>query len=288
MFWHSPEWLPCYNCHLPNTPPAITSFRWCSASKPKSFSPRQLPTFPPALQTFYILFTLVTSKKLEGVAGAPYLYCRFTRLLVASHFEKCEPENQLMRLIISAVFVLSFCTFVMGQGIPRTEWYSETTSEGVVIQNSFPKGGPYTGPTKKNFNYSYLVFFTRVVNNTVTPLELTINFSADSIEIPNSPDTFVKLFLPADTMTLDKQSLFYYGVTELESFDKPTRFERTISPNEECLFYVVAIFYQTKATEQNQQRGGNRAELVLKGQDLFYRMPPQIDSLPCGHIISRK
>lgn len=176
----------------------------------------------------------------------------------------------------------------MGQEISKSKWYSETNNNGVIIQNSFPKGGPYTGPTKKNFNYTYLVFFTRVINKTTTPLELAINFSADSIAIPYSPDTFVKLFLPADTMTLDKQSLFSYGITELESFDKPTRFQRTISPNEDCLFYVVAIFYQTKANARDQQRGGNRAELVLKGQDLFYRMTPQIDSLPCGNIITEK
>jgi hypothetical protein len=88
-------------------------------------------------------------------------------------------------------------------------------------------------------------------------------------------------------MTLDKQFLFDYGVTDLESLDKPTRFQKTFGPSEECLFYVVAIFYQTRATAKNQQRGGNRAELVLKGQDLFYRMPPQIDLLPCGQIISK-
>lgn len=89
-------------------------------------------------------------------------------------------------------------------------------------------------------------------------------------------------------MTLDKQNLFSYGVTELESFDKSTRFQRTINPKGDCLFYVVAIFYQTKADARDQQRGGNRAELVLKGQDLFYRLPPQIDSLLCGHIIFNK
>lgn len=190
------------------------------------------------------------------------------------------------------MFFLSFYTCVTGQSLYKTttatKWYSETASNGIIIQNSFPKGGPYNGPTKKNFNYSHLVFFTRVINKTAAPLELTINFSADSIAIPYSPDTFVKLFLPPDTMTLDKQFLFDYGVTELESLDKPTRFQRTINPNEECLFCVVAIFYQTKATAQNRQRGGNRAELVLKGQDLFYRMTPQIESLSCGHIISKK
>lgn len=196
-----------------------------------------------------------------------------------------------MRYIISVVFFLSFCTFVTGQNVSKTtttKWYSETSNNGIVIQNSFPKGGSYTGPIKKNFNYSYLVFFTRVVNETETPLELSINFSADSIAIPGSPDTFVTLFLPTDTMTLDKISLFSYGIKALESFDKPTRFQKTINPNEECLFNVVAVFYQTKATEQNQKRGGNRAELVLEGQDLFYRMPPQINSLLCGQIISKK
>jgi hypothetical protein len=192
--------------------------------------------------------------------------------------------------IIWVMFFLSFYTVATGQSLystSSTKWYSETISNGVIIQNSFPKGGPYTGPTKKNFNYSYLVFFTRVVNETPTPLELTINFSADSIEIPSSPDTFVKLFLPSDTMTLDKQYVFSYGVTELESLDKSTSFQRTINPSEECLFYVVAIFYQTRTTARNQQRGGNRAELILKGQDLFYRMPPQIDSIPCGHIFKK-
>src|SRR5215213_7701767 len=131
-----------------------------------------------------------------------------------------------MRSIISAVSLLLFCTLAIGQGISKTEWHSETNTNGIVIQNSFPKGGPYKGPTKRNFNYSHLVFFTRVVNETETPLELTINFSADSIPIPHSPETFVKLFLPSDTMTLDKQSLNGYGVTELESFDKPTMFQR--------------------------------------------------------------
>lgn len=192
-----------------------------------------------------------------------------------------------MRFTISLVLFLLICSFVKGQRI-EAKWYSENASNGVIIQNSFPKGGPYTGPTTENFNYSYLVFFTRVINETRNQLELILNFSADSIAIPNSPDTFVKLFLPLDTMTFDKQSFFSYGVTELESFDHSTRFQRKLNPKEECLFYVVAIFYQTRAGAWNQERGGNRAELVLKGQDLYYRMSPQIDSLLCGNIIFNK
>jgi hypothetical protein len=193
-----------------------------------------------------------------------------------------------MRSFISAVCFSSICTIAVGQKISKTDWYSETTNNGITIQNSYPRGGPYTGPTKKNFNYTHLVFFTRVVNETNTPVELLLNFSADSIAIPSSPDTFVKLFLPPDTMTIEKRSLFGYGVKPLKSFDKPTTFQRTINPGEDCLFNVVAIFYQTKPTAENRDRGGNRAELVLKGQELFYKMPPQIDSLYCGKIIIRK
>ena len=189
-----------------------------------------------------------------------------------------------MRLFISTVLFLLIGSFVKGQQI-HTEWYSETVSNGITIQNSYPKGGPYTGPTTAHFNYSYLVFFTRVINGTESPLELKVNFSADSIPIPNSPNTYMKLFLPPDTMTLDKRSLFSYGVTELESFDESTCFQRKVNPEEDCLFYVVAIFYQTRAEAWKQERGGNRAELVLRGQDLFYNMPPQVNSLPCGQIL---
>lgn len=164
------------------------------------------------------------------------------------------------------------------------DWYSESNTNGIVIQNSYPRGGPYTGPGRKYYNYSRLVFFTRVVNETTAPVELNIKLPADSVAIPGSPNTFMKLFLPSDTMTHDKRFVFDYGVKHLETLDKPTAFKRTLKPKEECLIYVVAIFYQTIATAQNQDRGGNRAELVMQGQKLFYRIPPQLKSLPCGEI----
>jgi hypothetical protein len=197
-------------------------------------------------------------------------------------------KQSIMRFIFFMTVFSSRCILAKGQGFSKTTWYSETNTNGIVIQNSFPRGGPYKGPVKKNFNYSHLVFFTRVVNNTQATIELRINFSADSIPIPDTPDTFVKLFLPSDTMTPEKQSIFDYGVKDLKSFDNPTRFQKTIKPKEECLFLVEAIFYQTVATPENRDRKGNRAELVLRGQRLFYRMPPQIDELPCGQIIFKR
>ena len=178
---------------------------------------------------------------------------------------------------------MSISTFAIGQWIDN-KWYSETTTDGVTIQNSYPKGGLYDGPVENKFNGSYLVFYTRVINGTDDPLAFTLNFSSDSIPIPNSSDTFVKLLLPSETKTLEKQNLPSYGITELQLSNRPTSFKRNLNPNEDCLFYVVASFYQTKAGEWSQQRGGNRAELISKGKDLFYSMPPQIASLRCGHI----
>ena len=189
-----------------------------------------------------------------------------------------------MRKLLGTVSLFLICwSIVYGQDF-GINWYSESENNGVIIQNSFPKGGPYKGHTTKHFNHSYLVFFTRVKNERTKPIELTIRFSGDSVAIPNSPDTYVQLFLPSEKMTWDKHPLFSYGLLDIGGFDQPSEYQKIIDPNEETLFYVVALFYQTKAEAWQQERGGNRAELVLKGQDLYYRMLPQIDALPCGHI----
>ena len=71
-------------------------------------------------------------------------------------------------------------------------------------------------------------------------------------------------------MTLDKESLYNYGVTGLKSFldtslNKPTMLQRTINPKEACLFYIAALYNQGVD-------GVVRAALVLKEQDLFYRI----------------
>ncbi|MBX2828223.1 MAG: hypothetical protein KTR22_08675 [Flavobacteriaceae bacterium] len=188
-----------------------------------------------------------------------------------------------MNFTFSLIFCFLSCLSIKGQEI---QWYSESNTQGIIIQNSFPKGGPYPWPTQEHFNPSYLVFFSRVVNTTDSPIELNLHFSADPIPIPNSPNTFVKVFLPPDTMTMEKQKAFSYGITELKSLEHPTSFHSTIPPNEDCLFYVVGFFYQTTASAINEARGGNRGELILKGNELFYNMLPQIESLPCGSIIN--
>ncbi len=188
-----------------------------------------------------------------------------------------------MKIIGSAVLFILTITLANGQNNEST-WYSETNNNGIIIQNSYPKGGPYTGATENHFNHSSLVFFTRVANTTNEAIEMTMNFSADSIAIPNSPGTYMKIFLPSDTMSFEKEKLYNYGVSHLNSFNTPTGFCKIIEAHEEYLFYVVTIFYQISKDLTDQYRGGNRAELVMENQVLYYNMLPQIQALPCGTI----
>lgn len=191
-----------------------------------------------------------------------------------------------MRFTIIIISFLLLHSFAKGQNSGKG-WYSEHEKDGVIIQNSYNKGGPYTGPTKEGFNHSYLVYFSRIINETERPMEVKIAFSADSMAIPGSPTTFVKIFLPSDTMTMDKKDLFSYGVTRLASLDQPTSFQRTIKPKEDCLFYTIALFYQTKDV-MYEDRGGNRVEYLFNGKNLIFNMLPQIDALECGEIIFDK
>ena len=167
--------------------------------------------------------------------------------------------------------------------------YTSSTGKEITIQNSFPKGGSIAPPATQYIDssgkrYAFAVFWTRIINETTTPLELNINFPADSFAIFDPPDSYLKLFLPTDTMTFDKLSSFNYGLTGLKSyldanFNKATMLQKTINPNDEHIFYIAAISYQAGGTP--------RAALILKEQDLYYRMsiaPHGYGTIPCGKI----
>jgi hypothetical protein len=165
--------------------------------------------------------------------------------------------------------------------------YSDATEKSIIIQNSLPRGSPgYTDPTGRRFGFA--IFWTRIINETSKPIEVSINFSADSFAIFSSPDSYLKFFLPPDTMTPEKERFVDYGVRRSfldSSINKSSELKRTINPKKECLFYIVLLPHVS-------DNGAIRAGLVLKDQRLFYRtsIAWQLDStlIPCGQIVFKK
>jgi len=166
--------------------------------------------------------------------------------------------------------------------------YTDSIGKRLIIQNGFPRGGSrYTDPDGEV--YGYAVFWTRIINETDNPLELKIDF-LDSYEVPSFPGKYVKIKVPPDTMTIDKEPLYSYGLTDLESFldnsiHKPSSLKRTIKPKESSGFYVVKL----SLVSEDPRGGGDilRTGLILKGQNLFYRFSVY-NSTPPPSIISEK
>jgi len=171
--------------------------------------------------------------------------------------------------------------------------YADSMGKRLIIENGFPKGGmKYIDPNGDSYNY--IVFWTRIINETGNILELNMNVPVDSYEVPSLPGKYYKVLIPTDTMTLEKIPLFNYGLTGLESFldnniHKPPSLKRTINPKESSGFFVVKLSLTTE--------GGAilRTGLILKGQDLFYRVSVYKNSpapsslinekeIPCGSI----
>jgi len=190
--------------------------------------------------------------------------------------------------MLTTLTLLTISLNAIGQTFDTQSKYTDSGGSTITIQNSFPKGmAPldaaakpgYTDTTGKYF--AYVIYWTRVVNESATPLELTINFPAD---FPSY--SYLKLFLPTDTMTLDKESMTNYGVADLKSFldtnfNKPATLHRTINPKDEYLFYTAVL--------SSKMGNSLRAQFVLKEHGLFYSLrgiAPDLDSelIPCGQI----
>lgn len=167
--------------------------------------------------------------------------------------------------------------------------YTFSSGKGITIQNSYPKGGmiepdgtQYSDSSEKR--YAFVVLWTRIINETATPIELAINIPADSFAIFTPPNSYLKLLLPKDKMTVDKLSSFNYGLTGIKSYldanmNTASILQKTINPNEEHIFYVAALSYKAEGTV--------RSGLFLKEQELYYRMsiaPHGAGTIPFGKI----
>ncbi|SHF25825.1 hypothetical protein SAMN03080594_103111 [Arenibacter palladensis] len=171
--------------------------------------------------------------------------------------------------------------------------YTLVNGKRITIQNSFPKGGmiepnglQYSNSAGKL--HGFAAFWTRIINETDIPLELNINVPADSFPIFTPPDSYLKLFLPKEKFSVNKLSKFNYGLTEIKSyldanFDNASILQKTINPNEEYIFYVITLSYEAAGTP--------RAGLILKEQDLYYKMsiaPHGSGIIPLGTITLKK
>ena len=136
-------------------------------------------------------------------------------------------------------------------------------------------------------NPSYLVFFSEITNTTNDTIAFKIDCPASATQIPDTDHTFVKL-LPSDkAMNSDSVHDFSYGFGEIETFSETFESAFVLPPGSSTMRYFVAFFYQTNEASFNETRGGNRAELLLENEQLYYNLLPQIDKRPIGSIEKR-
>lgn len=176
--------------------------------------------------------------------------------------------------------------------IHTTYEYSDANGKRVIIQNSLPKGDRYTDANGNE--YAKATFWTRIINETDDPLELTIDFSGESYKFPGSVGAsgvrYYKLILHPDTLTRDKVDLYNYGLADIKPFldnriDKPSSLKRTINPKESNGFYVVRLGIVLKSDVQRVKKDGSgvtRAGFSVKGQDVFWTLNGK--AIRCGKI----
>jgi hypothetical protein len=168
--------------------------------------------------------------------------------------------------------------------------YTDSDRRRLIIQNSYPRGELYTGPDGQQ--YTKVIFWTRIINETNNALKLAIDFSGDAYEIPGSVESSVvryckcKLIIPPDTMTSDKEGLRNYGLNfDPTDFGKPSSLNRTVDPNDSSGFFVIKLYKVSEEDRALVKRGGGgatRAGFSIKGQDVFWTLNGK--AFLCGKI----
>ncbi|SNR43942.1 hypothetical protein SAMN04488009_1733 [Maribacter sedimenticola] len=163
--------------------------------------------------------------------------------------------------------------------IDTTYLYTITKGKQIIVQNSLPKGGlTYTFSNGQKFVYG--IFWSRIINTTETPFELSVKMPKTSIPQGTSFDNSLNVLLPNATMRIDKVPLFNYGLTDLaaaleNTLQKPTLLKLTIPPKETNIFYVITLF----------KKGLNdkvRAGFFFKDNKAWYRVNDT--EIPCGLV----
>jgi len=187
-----------------------------------------------------------------------------------------------------ALFILTlFYISADGQVGPIRNWidsevkYSFATQKDVIFTHSLPKGGGLY--YLKGIKYSHVIFWTRIHNQTSTPIKLQLTFP--DITYLQSPNAHIKILLPKDTMSHEKEQLFNYGLTGLDfllndNTKQVKILKKTIDLNRDYYFYIPVFMHEIN--------GIARASIVLKGEKLFYKISIGKDTayIPCGSLVA--
>jgi len=190
---------------------------------------------------------------------------------------------------ITASFILFLFLFYIstyGQVGPTRNWVdsevklTDSKVNTVMVTNSLPKGGGVVYQNGKK--YGYVVFWTRMSNQSATPINLKVKFPDVTFFKP--PESYVKIVLPKESMKIEKEQLFDYGLTNLQSLlndesNQLSILKKKIGPKEDYFFYVTVFIHIDGS-------GSARAKFQLKDKDLFYKFSMGSDTtlIPCGSI----
>lgn len=186
-----------------------------------------------------------------------------------------------------AIFSLMFYLNANAQAVPIRNWIdskiklTDSRRNSVMVTSSLPKGG---GVVYQNgVKYGYVVFWTRMSNQSENPMELRLKFP--DVTFFKSPESYVKIVLPRESMNSEKEQLFDYGLTNLQSIlnDESKQLSilnKKISPNEDYFFYVTVFIHIDGS-------GSARAKFELKDTELFYKISMGSDTvlIPCGSLV---
>ena len=107
-------------------------------------------------------------------------------MMVTAGFFSCGQTNKSTPETVDMETPASVKSIHNNKSIYTQYGYTDSNGKSVIIQNGYPRGGQnYTDPTGKR--YSYAIFWTRIINETVNPLELKIDFPVRLYEIPDLP-----------------------------------------------------------------------------------------------------
>jgi hypothetical protein len=190
-----------------------------------------------------------------------------------------------MKLIVS-VFFLFVYLYTNGQVGPTRNWVDsevklmDSKGNTAMVTNSLPKGGGVVYQNGKK--YGYVVFWTRMSNQSATPIELKLKFPDVTFFKP--PESYVKIVLPKESMNIEKEQLFDYGLTNLQSLindesNQLSILKKKIGPKEDYFFYVTVFIHIDGS-------GSARAKFELNDKELFYKISMGSDTtlIPCGSL----